>query len=269
MLAPPSQSLNELGNHMGGGLRMDKPTSSSQPHEPRNPAAESKPMVPGGPAARLPEDPELRFRILNAEYSHVTSMLTSTLSITAARANLYFVAVSAAGVALALLANASHGGAVFSWLALPVLLLVLVMGVVALDRLLHANHEATLYLQSLNRIRHFFVEIDPGSSPYMALPTSDDEVGLFGSRIRRSSFGAMTQMPAASMATLVALIDAFVTGAIAGVVVLLLTGGQFEAVIAAGIALALGLAGFEGWAYLDLRRLRRSLDVRFPTTRHG
>lgn len=243
------------------------PTSSSESHEPKLPGAESRPVIPGDRAARLSDDPELRFKILSAEYSHMTSMLTSTLSISAARTNLYFVAVSAAGVALALLANASHAGALFPLLTLPVLLLVLFMGVVALPRLLHANHEATMCMQSLNRIRHFFVELDPGSSRYMALPTTDDDVGLFGSRVRQSSFGAMTQMPAASMATLVALINAFVTGAIAGIVYLLLTGGsQLNAVITAGIALAIGLAGFEGWVYLDLERMRRALEVRFPTT---
>jgi hypothetical protein len=122
-------------------------------------------------------------------------------------------------------------------------------------------------LQSLNRIRHFFVEMDPGSEHYMALPTTDDDIGLFGSIGRWSGFGAMTQMPASSMATLVALINAFATGAITGIVYLLASGGsEVSAVIAAGVGLALGLVGFEGWAYLDLQRMRRSLDVRFPTT---
>lgn len=211
-------------------------------------------------------DPDLRFRILSAEYSHVTSMLTSTLSITAARTNLFFVAVSAAGVALALFANASHSGTIFPLLALPVLLLVLFMGVVALARLLRANREATTHVQTLNRIRHFFLEMDPGSKRYIGMPTTDDAVGLFGSHGRWSSFGAMTQMPAASMATLVALIDAFVSAAVIGIIYVLLSGGsQLNAVIAAGIALALGLAGFEGWTYLDLQRMRRSLEVRFPS----
>jgi hypothetical protein len=77
----------------------------------------------------------------------------------------------------------------------------------------------------------------------------------------------MTQMPASSMASLIALIDAFATGAITGIVYLLISGSsELNAVIAAGVGLALGLVGFEGWVYLDLQRMRRSLDVRFPTT---
>ena len=74
-------------------------------------------------------------------------------------------------------------------------------------------------------------------------------------------------MPASSMASLVALIDALATGAITGIVYLLISGdSQLNAVVAAGVGLAVGLVGFEGWAYLDLQRMRRSLDIRFPTT---
>ena len=246
---------------------MDKPISS-EPDEPPAPAIESTPVARVDQVTGPSKDLDLRFRILSAEYSHLTLRLNSTWSVSAQRTNLFFVAVSAAGVALALLSNTSPAAAIFPLLALAVLLLVLLMGVAALSRMLHANREATTLLQSLNRIRHFFVEMDPGAEYYMALPTTDDDIGLFGTIGRRSGFGAMTQMPASSMASLVALIDAFATGAITGIVYLLISGGsQLNAVIAAGVGLAVGLVGFEGWTYLDLQRMRRSLDVRFPSTR--
>lgn len=245
---------------------MEKPTSS-EAHGAPAPGGESTPVARVDHVTGRSDDLDLRFRILSAEYSHTTSMLTSTWSISASRTNLFFVAVSAAGVALALLGNASRAGGTFPLLALPVLLLVLVMGIVALTRMLHANREATIYVQSLNRIRHFFAEIDPESKRYMGMPTSDDAIALFGRHGRWSSLSVMSQMPAASMATLIALINAFTAGATAGIVYVLLgAGSQRDAVIAAGAALALGLIGFEGWVYADLVRMRRSLDVRFPTT---
>jgi len=234
------------------------------PHVPDIAAAQPHRAGPGEALQQkeLPQDRELRFKILGAEYSHATSMLTATWSASAARTNLFFVAVSAAGVALALL---SHATATFLILALGVLLLILVMGLVALDRMLHANREAVLYMQSVIRIRRYFTTLDPGSAEYMTLPTTDDEKGLFGAHAR-SSFGAMTQTPAASMASLVALIDAFVTAALIGIAFLLITGaGQSVALIAAGIALAISIAGYEGWTYRDIRNLRQSLDVRFPS----
>ena len=114
-------------------------------------------------APRRTGDLELRFRILSAEYSHLTSMLTSTWSTSAARTNLFFVAVSAAGVALAFLSN-GHVTRTFLILTLSILLLILVMGLVALSRMLHANRESIRQLQSIIRIRRFFVELDPGSA---------------------------------------------------------------------------------------------------------
>lgn len=248
-------------------MAMDEP-ESPKPHDAATPNVESTPARRVDEVTGRSDDLDLRFRILTAEYSHVTSMLTSTWSISGQRTSLFFVAVSAAGVALALLGNAAHATAFFPVLALAVLMLVLLLGVAALARMLQANRETTRMLQSLNRIRHFFVEIDSGAAKYMALPTSDDDIGLFGVHRRGSSFAAMTQMPAASMATLIALINAFVIAAITGIACVLVSGGnQLGAVIAAGIALAVGIIGFEGWAYLDLQRMRRSLDVRFPTIR--
>ena len=76
----------------------------------------------------------------------------------------------------------------------------------------------------------------------------------------------MTQLPAASMATLVALVDAFVTAALVGTVwMLVFSGDPINAVIAAGISLALATVAYQGWVYRDLMQIRRSLEVRFPT----
>src|SRR4030088_973618 len=53
---------------------------------------------PSGSGDERPEDLELRFRILSAEYSALIFHLGSTWSVSAARTNLFFVALSAAGV---------------------------------------------------------------------------------------------------------------------------------------------------------------------------
>ena len=211
-------------------------------------------------------DLELRFRILSAEYSHLTSMLAATWSISAARTNLFFVAVSAGGLALGIGGSSSRLSRPFLVLALGVLMLILTMGMVALSRMLGANRIAIRLIQSLNRIRHFFVELDPHISSYLTQSTHDDERGIFGQVARGTSFGAMTEMPAASMASLIALVDAFVTAAIVGVGGLLASGGDLtNALVAAGVTLALGIVLFEGWVYSDLQRARRGLNPEFPS----
>ena len=210
---------------------------------------------------------DLRFKILSAEYSHVTSMLGNTWSSAASRTNLFFVAVSAAGIALALFADSSHVTRTSLLVVLVVLLLVLVMGLVALSRMEVANRESVRLMQALLRIRHYFVEIDPGVAGYMMLPTNDDEGGVYGPVTRRSRFGAMTQLPAASMASLVAFVDAFVVAAIVGTGYLIVGGDATSAVIWSGVALAIGLIAFEGWLFTKLDRTRRGIKAHYPAGR--
>jgi hypothetical protein len=225
------------------------------------------PSPPSRPAAAHPSSAELdlRFKVLSAEYGHLTSMLSSTWSNAAARANLFFVAVSAAGLALAYLVGGTGATRTSLVLVMVVLLLVLVIGLVALSRLLTAHRESTRLVQSMIRIRHFFVELDPGAAAYMTLPIHDDEAGLFGASTARSRFSAMTYPPAASMASLVAFVDAFVTAAIVGTAYIVVAGDDVSGAVAwSGVTLAIGLAFFQGWVFANLERLRRSLDVRFP-----
>src|SRR5438093_10758536 len=144
------------------------------------------------------EDLELRFRILSAEYSALVQRLGSTSAVSAARPNLYFVFLSATGVALALISNASHFTREFEIFALAILLLNLLGGLMAMARMLHAHGQTVLYIQSLNRIRHFFTELDPDVRPYFTLPIHDDETGVVESASRHPSLWAMTALPAAS-----------------------------------------------------------------------
>jgi len=218
-------------------------------------------------ADERPEDLELRFRILSAEYNALIFYLGSTWSVSAARTNLFFVALSAAGVALALISNASHFSREFQVFAIAVLLLVLLTGVFAMTRMLHAHAQTVLHIQSLNRIRHFFTELDPGTKPYFTLPIHDDEAGIVGSTRALPSLWAMTYLPAASMATLAALVNTFLAGAIAGTVYLSLGGSASMALVWAGITLVIASIVVWGWVFLQLRRIRQRLVVRFPRSR--
>jgi hypothetical protein len=226
-------------------------------------------MTEAGQESELPmgkraEDLDLRFRILSTEYESLIFQLGSNWSVSAARTNLFFVALSAAGVALALISNASNFSREFQVFALAVLLVILVVGVFAMIRMLHAHAETVLHVQSLNRIRHFFTELDPGTKPYFTLSTHDDEAGVVGSTRPRPSLWAMTYMPAASMATLVALVNSVLTGAIAGTAYLTLGGNARTALISAAAGFAIGSVLFWGFVFRELRQIRRSLVVRYP-----
>ena len=233
--------------------------ASKQERPPRHP-----PQASAGSGDEQPQDPELRFRILSTEYSALIFQLGSTWSVSAARTNLFFLALSAAGVALALASDASHFSREFQVFALVVLLLVLVMGVFAMVRMLHAHAETVLHIQSLNRIRHYFTELDPGTAPYFTLPIHDDEAALVGSTRPRPSLWGMTQLPAASMATLVALVNTFVVAAIVGIGSLILGSRPGPALVWAAAGFVIASVVMWGWVLRALRQVRRELVVRYP-----
>jgi hypothetical protein len=209
------------------------------------------------------EDLELKFRILSTEYSALVQRLGSISAVSAARTNLYFVFLSATGVSLALISNASHFTREFEVFALGVLLLNLLGGLMAMARMLHAHGQTVLYIQSLNRIRHFFTEFNADVQPYFTLPVHDDEAGIVESTSRHPSLWAMTVLPAASMATLVALVNTFLVGAIAATVYLVLGGSATMALVYAGVAFVIASIVIWGWLFLELHRIRRRLVIRF------
>jgi len=130
--------------------------------------------------------------------------------------------------------------------------------------MLHAHGQTVLYIQSLNRIRHFFTELDPDVRPYFTLPIHDDEAGVVESASRHPSLWAMTALPAASMATLVALVTTFLVGAIAGTVYLVSGGSATMALVYAGVAFVIASIVIWGWLFLEVHRIRRGLGIQCP-----
>lgn len=73
----------------------------------------------------------------------------------------------------------------------------------------------------------------------------------------------MTMLPAASMATLVALVNTFLVGAIAATVDLVLGGSATMALIYGGVTFVIATSVIWGWLFLELHRIRRRLVIRF------
>jgi len=134
----------------------------------------------------------------------------------------------------------------------------------AMARMMHAHAQTVLYIQSLNRIRHFFTELDADVRPYLTLPVHDDEAGVVESANRHPSLWAMTMLPVASLATLVALVNTFLVGAIAATVCLVLGGNATMALVYGGVAFVIASIVIWGWLFLELRRIRRRLVIQFP-----
>jgi hypothetical protein len=102
------------------------------------------------------------------------------------RASMFVTVLSAAAVALALVAQVTAFGSgfrlfallVFALLALPVVLLV---GLGTVLRLGAANTEDFALVIGMNRLRHSYLELAPELEPYFVTAHHDDEASIMQS----------------------------------------------------------------------------------------
>ena len=181
------------------------------------------------------------------------------------RTTVFLSLLSAAIVALALVADATSFGEQTTTLALVLLPVVLLLGLVTHVRLVAINNEEVRIMLAMNRLRHAYLEIAPGLKPYFSTGHHDDERGLAASYLIA---GAGRLRPWAQFlqatATLVGTVDALLA---AGIVVLAMqTADASAAVTGAAGAGALLIV----WVALVVAQ-RHALDPlrhtapRFPT----
>jgi hypothetical protein len=181
------------------------------------------------------------------------------------RTTVFLSLLSAAIVALALLADATGFGERTTTIAVLLLPVVLLIGVVTHLRLVQINNEEVRIMLAMNRLRHAYMTIAPGLKPYFSTGYHDDERGLAASYL---IVGANRLRPWSQFlqatATLVATVDALLA---ASIVVL-----AMQAADAPDTAtIAAGAAGFLiVWVALIVAQ-RHALDPlrrttpRFPT----
>ena len=181
------------------------------------------------------------------------------------RTTIFLGALSAAIVALALVANATGFGPRTTTLALVLLPLVLFLGIATHIRVVEINQAEIELMLAMNRLRNGYLRIAPALAPYFSTSPHDDERGLTASYL---SFQGRALRPWAhflsNTATVLATVDAALAAAIA---VLALR----KAGAATTLAVAVGAVAFLAvWTALlllqrqSLSPLRRS-KPRFPT----
>jgi hypothetical protein len=214
------------------------------------------------------DDPGPRaLQILTTEH---WSLLTSrSLGYTEAmsRAALFIAALSGAVVALALVAQATDFGDGFVAFALVLLPVVFFIGVVTIVRLGQINAEDTIWVQGINRLRHAYLELVPELEPYFVTSRYDDAAGVLASSPRskpRSPFQALVAAPG-----LIAVLDAVVAGAAAGIAALGLDLGIAGSLAVGSVVFVLTLAGFVAFGIWTIHAYRRDLVVRFPSPTAG
>jgi hypothetical protein len=94
------------------------------------------------------------------------------------RATVFLTTLSASIIALALLADATGFGSQTTTLALVLLPVVFLLGIAAYARLVQINTEEFQLVLAMNRLRHAYVQIEPGLEPYFTTGHHDDERGV-------------------------------------------------------------------------------------------
>ena len=215
----------------------------------------------------MPTDPHLgvpeavRVQILATEHWGLLATRNITYGAIYSRANIFLTVVSAAVVALALVAQATEFGDRFYVFALLVLPVALLIGVGTYIRLIDARTEDFWLLSGMNRLRHAYLEIAPEHEPYFVTGHYDDERGL------SETYGPGTENRLlrllASTSTLVGVIDATLAGVIGGLVAKAVGAGSELSLLVGGVVTVVIVALLVDADRRIIGRGRRVLEPRF------
>jgi hypothetical protein len=226
---------------------------------------DSVPVVPT-PDAELPV--AVRVQILATE--HWSLLATRSLSWTESfsRAGMFLASLSAAVVALALVAQATAFGGGFVVFALVVLPFVLFIGLATHARLVAANVEELLWVQGMNRLRHAYLELAPELSPYFITSPHDDPRGVMLSiGARPAATNPVPSILHAFVTTpgMIAVINAMVGGVIAALATVEFGMGMSPGVLVGALALVALLVVQLAYELRSFDALARRAVARFPS----
>ncbi len=193
----------------------------------------------------------VRAQLLATEHWSLLATRSMTWNEMFSRASMYLTVLSAATVALALVAQATDFGGNFRLFALLVLPVVLVLGLGTQIRVGDARAEDIWLVIGMNRLRRAYLELAPELEPYFATGHHDDIPGIAQTymigvmRMHGPGAPVTPGRVLASTPVLVGVINAAVAGVLAALVADALGGANAVTVAAgvvAGVAYAVTLA---------------------------
>ena len=216
---------------------------------------------PGVPASRFGPD---ALQILTTE--HWSLLATRSLVYTEAmsRTSIFIAALSGAVVALALVAQATDFGSGFVAFALVLLPVVYFLGWATIVRLSQVNYENARWVQGMNRIRHAYLDIAPELEPYFVTSRYDDNPGILAT-VMPGLGSAAPHQAFVSAPGIVAVINAVVAGAVAGVVGMALDLGVAWSLVLGGSGFLASIGWFVAWAKGKIGEFRSGHEPLFPS----
>jgi hypothetical protein len=209
--------------------------------------------------------PERRQELLQAlTTEHFTLQTARAVAVNEGngRTALYVGALSSTLVALALVAQRSPLGEVFFVVALTVLPAVFFLGLVTFVRILQSSVEDIIYARAINRIRHYYTELDPAKAHYFLLSGRDDVRGALGNMCLRDSWTQfLFTLPSA-----VALINGLLGGVAVALAVTTAVGAPLPATVLAGMGSGtVILAVHVAYQVRQFTRMKTTVGALFPS----
>ncbi len=205
----------------------------------------------------------VRVQILATEHWSLLATRSMTWNELFTRASMFITALSAAIVALALVAQATDFDDRFRVFALLVLPVTLVLGIGTYIRLGDAMTEDVWLVMGMNRLRHGYLDLAPDLAPYFMTGHHDDITGIMQTRGPRKHMGPSRIL--SSTPTIVAITNALLVGVIGALLAGLVHDHPAVATIAGvtlTIASAVVMVGVV--PVREMRRFGESLAPRFP-----
>jgi hypothetical protein len=204
----------------------------------------------------------VRAQILATEHWSLLATRSMTWNEIFSRASMFITVLSAAVVALALVAQVTAFGSGFRVFALLVLPVVLLVGLATLIRLSAANTEDFGLVIGMNRLRHGYLELAPELEPYFVTSHYDDMTSIM------QSYGMGSKMSLgrilAGTPNLVAAINIVIVGVFASLIAQTLGASDIVTLIVGLIAALVTAIGLGMLAYHSITGTRRSYRPRFP-----
>lgn len=204
----------------------------------------------------------VRTQILATEHWSLLATRSMTWNEVFSRSTMFVTVLSAAVVALALVAQATAFGPGFRLFALLVLPIVLLVGLATVIRLADANTDDFGLVLGMNRLRHAYLELAPELEPYFVTGQHDDMAGImrsYGLGYQQGFSRYLSGTP-----NLVAAINVVVAGVLAALVADTLGAPDALSIVVGVVAALAAAVGHGVWAFRGIRRALRATHPRFP-----
>lgn len=188
-----------------------------------------------------PVPPGVRAQLLSTEHWSLLATRGLSWNESFSRASWFMTVVSAAVVAIALVADSTDFGTGFRVFALLIIPLLVIIGVATVVRLVQLDAVDVGLVAGMNRLRRGYLDIAPDLEPYFVSGHREDLAGIM-----QTYGGRRTRIPAlqylSSIALLVSVIIAVLVGAMIGLIADTAGAALVAAVILGVISAAAALA---------------------------